>query len=292
MDVSTKLTMLKSMGFPMKERYERVVITPTMAKLLLEHFNNNPRGLNLAKAEEYAKEMSYGRWTSEESATFIRFNEDLDMKDGQHRIKAITIANMPIVMMVAWNCSHEENMDIGMKRSEMMFYKDGADWITTDIKAMAKQKLTLDKGTMAYGQSDANVGLSRSVIKNEILDKKSLYEEAKSVVRELIKSSKGYHKIQSGLYGGIYVHLIDNGYPKETVEKFFERIKNWRTDKDAEKILKAIKEDGTRNKVMAWVPLWGKTNGMSTKKSNKLERFTDVQNSNSLMLAMSAADET
>lgn len=289
MDKSLKVTMLKSMGFPMKERYESVTLTPTMAELLLEKFNNNIRKLNINKAKEYAKEMRSGRWTAEESATFIRFNEDLDMEDGQHRIKAITLAKVPVTMMVAWNCSHKENIDIGMKRSEMIFYKDGTDWITTDIKAMAKQKLTLDQGIMAYGQCDANVNLSRSIIKNEIISNKNLYLNAQAIARSMTDSVRGYYKIQRGLIGGIYAHLISSGYPEDMVEKFTDRIKNWRTDKKVENTFKGIKKDSTKNKVVAWLKIWAETNGLSTRRANKVKRFTDVEKP-SFTLMTSAAE--
>lgn len=73
------------------------LITPQVAAQMLER-NTSNRPLTVSLARRYASDMTAGRW--EYNGQDIIFAEDGELLDGQHRLTAVTLANMPVLMGV------------------------------------------------------------------------------------------------------------------------------------------------------------------------------------------------
>ena len=98
---------------------EVVNITPEMAAEWLEHNMANNRPLNTRTVNKYARIMRGGGWNLTHQG--IAFDEKGTLVDGQHRLKAIVTANMPVRMMVTRGVEHKEgeafSVDVGMRRT-------------------------------------------------------------------------------------------------------------------------------------------------------------------------------
>lgn len=73
-------------------------ITPRLAKEYLEKNTSNYRKLSHTTVWQYANDIENGRW--QENGEAIKFDEEGTLVDGQHRLKAIVMANVPACMMV------------------------------------------------------------------------------------------------------------------------------------------------------------------------------------------------
>ena len=90
-------------------------ITPELAKELLTH-NIVNRHLSMARAKQYAKDMENGLWQI--NGEGIAIDVDGNLKDGQHRLQAIVLANMPVQMFVIRGVSKDTTLyDRGRVRS-------------------------------------------------------------------------------------------------------------------------------------------------------------------------------
>lgn len=75
-------------------------ITPAQARRWLEK-NKVNRGLNLDRVNEYAHDMTLGKWELTEES--IALDKEENLVQGQHRLNAILVANKPIKMRVTRN---------------------------------------------------------------------------------------------------------------------------------------------------------------------------------------------
>ncbi len=79
---------------------ELVLVTPTMASEALK-FNPDNRNISDRIVEGYVRDMLCNRWI--QTSETISFGIDGNVQDGQHRLKAITLANIPISLNCAFN---------------------------------------------------------------------------------------------------------------------------------------------------------------------------------------------
>jgi len=78
--------------------HEIVMVTPSMAGRWLRENNTHNRPLYEATIEKYAREMKAGAWTV--TSQGIAFADDGTLLDGQQRLSAVVMANIPIKMLV------------------------------------------------------------------------------------------------------------------------------------------------------------------------------------------------
>lgn len=142
--------------------YNLEVITPEIAAQLLAT-NPNNRPLSLLTVRKYAEDMRGGRW--EQNGQTIVISSEGILLDGQHRLTALTSANISIAFLVVRNVQPESfsTIDNGKMRStgDILFIK-GVKY-SKNVAAAAR----LDFGYIAY--SKAQIGLAFST-KTEILD--------------------------------------------------------------------------------------------------------------------------
>ena len=75
-------------------QFETVTITPEIAESYLQH-NINNRPLKPKTVEKFAFSLSQGQWV--QNGDTIRFDLEGTLIDGQHRLKAVVKAQMPLV---------------------------------------------------------------------------------------------------------------------------------------------------------------------------------------------------
>lgn len=94
------------------------VITPAIAREYLKKNTDRNRKLSKKVVENYAATMREGNWYATHQG--IAFNNKGELIDGQHRLKAIIEANVPVVMNVTRGVESENGfyaVDIGRKRT-------------------------------------------------------------------------------------------------------------------------------------------------------------------------------
>ncbi|MCJ2085530.1 hypothetical protein MKK88_05910 [Methylobacterium sp. E-005] len=100
----------------LSQRFERngpfavmVEITPDLANLLLDR-NPDNRTPKAAQIETIARDIREGRW--EANGETIVVSRDGDLNDGQHRLAACIVADMPIVTLLAYGMERETRQTI------------------------------------------------------------------------------------------------------------------------------------------------------------------------------------
>lgn len=93
-----------------------VTVTPAMAAYWLEHLNKGNRHLSAIVAGRYAEAMKAGRWKLTHQA--IAFDSEGHILDGQHRLQAVVMADMPMQFWVIPNGDRDTFavLDVGRRR--------------------------------------------------------------------------------------------------------------------------------------------------------------------------------
>ena len=89
------------MGANSKETMGFINVTPAMAADWLEHNMPNNRKVKKSVVKRYAEDMARGAW--EKSYEPIVINKDGLLENGQHRLNAVILANVPVLMYVITN---------------------------------------------------------------------------------------------------------------------------------------------------------------------------------------------
>lgn len=78
---------------------EEKTITPAFAKDALERHNPRNRNISERRASTFARDMKAGRWISTHQG--IAFDVNGDLIDGQHRLRGVVLANVPVKMLIS-----------------------------------------------------------------------------------------------------------------------------------------------------------------------------------------------
>jgi hypothetical protein len=98
--------------------FKRQVVTPQMAKAWLKMNADNNRLPKQGRIPAYARDMRSGSWNSETGET-IKFAEDDTLIDGQNRLMAVILADVPVAFDVAYGLPADAMLviDSGKPRS-------------------------------------------------------------------------------------------------------------------------------------------------------------------------------
>jgi len=96
---------------------EKIKIGPELAEFMLNQKMQNQRKIDLKTVNKYARDMKNGYWI-ELLGDPIRFGKNGRLVDGQHRLKALIIANVELYFYVAYGLEEGDFMiiDKGKKR--------------------------------------------------------------------------------------------------------------------------------------------------------------------------------
>lgn len=200
-------------------------ITPKMAKELLTH-NIVNRPLNASRAQQYAKDMKNGLWQI--NGEGVAIDVDGNLKDGQHRLQAIILANIPVQMFVVRGVSRDTTLyDRGRVRSiSDAWIIDGYDpkIYNATSSAMAKLHYAIINNT----EKNVSDGTCLKFIqKNEKIIEKVFEisgggahgkKGGKVVTRNTVIMTSSFHAIVSGEVSDEtierFLRVVRTGYPE------------------------------------------------------------------------------
>lgn len=95
-------------------------ITPKIAKKWLEK-NMNFRNVRASAVQRYSRDMSAGKW--ELNAETIKFDREGHLIDGQNRLEACVLADVPFRSLVAFEVETHKGIDEGAVRTVVEEFK-------------------------------------------------------------------------------------------------------------------------------------------------------------------------
>ena len=97
-----------------------MLVTPEVAKTMLAKNTNNYRKINSKVVDQYASDMKHGRWV--DNGETIVFDEDGNLKNGQHRLTAIVRSGVSLMLTVVSGVDRNiNNYDQHFKRTLSQF---------------------------------------------------------------------------------------------------------------------------------------------------------------------------
>lgn len=181
---------------------EVILITPEMAKEFLKK-NVRNRKLSQKTVNKYADDMKKGRWTL--NGETIQFNKKGELQNGQHRLNAIILANVSIMVLVVTDIEDErafETIDQGLMRGAHTILQlrgvPNANRMVSISKKLLLWDQTEDKGNFS-------VSVRKSLSNGEIADYYEEHKEEIDLVYNIIKdatilrTSKSYSAVITAL---------------------------------------------------------------------------------------------
>lgn len=202
-------------------KFETKTITPEMAKVMLTK-NGTNRKLRRRIVAEYAKDMKSGRWLGN-TGEGIKFGDNNELLDGQHRLNAIMAAGVGVKMLVVTGLSTPDVfgvIDSGLKRSSGdALYTMGiknASIVSSIIKAWNSLKVGSGR-TNASGEIQS---LTNSQVVELYYDRQKFWQE---IARESVNYySKIYKAVSPTFIGAIWAYFYDIN--KTQADKFMENL--------------------------------------------------------------------
>lgn len=189
----------------------RVAVTPRQAKYLLKHCNKANRRINKAHVETLKRDMENGNWYND--IDYIGFNREGMLINGQHRLKALSEANVEsIYLKFDFNTEQHISMDTGRTRKYTdqitISKKFGVEILPNKWKSIVTAGLKINNPKLnlsntelfeigqAYGEDLA------------ICDEKGLFDLGKKASGITVKSSLFWAYL-SGVDIEVLTHMAD-----------------------------------------------------------------------------------
>lgn len=197
--------------------YKEVVITPEMAKKILEN-NVINRTLKPHRIKLYAEEMKSGRWQL--NGEDIHISKSGNLLDGQHRLLAIIEAGVPVKIGIKTNVS-----------DDVSIYDRGTPRSTSDILSFRGMDKTLASKTVVsvvklhYAIKRSKLILSDDMIQEFIEKNSDLLLHVIALIRAR-QGNKGGSRVNCKnaclMLGALYA--LNAGVGFDVLDKFFEII--------------------------------------------------------------------
>lgn len=125
----------------------RMTITPAMAETWLGR-NTRNRHIRPVTVQIYARDMAEGSW--QYTGESIKFDTEGRLLDGQHRLRAIIEANVPVDMEVIedLNPDAQDVLDTGLKRTFADMLRMSEVPYATTVAAAARIGLAVERGVI------------------------------------------------------------------------------------------------------------------------------------------------
>lgn len=196
----------------MQIKTEVVRITPAMALKWLETTNRNNRHMRITLAEKYARDMENGHWDLTHQG--IAFYHDGTLADGQHRLKAITICNKTIPMMVTKNLPKTTAQAIDQNAPRQMHdviqITGGPIWADKHVVAIARTAM------IRFTIRSNNVQCTPT----EVIDYIKRHGEELRFVASITPTKKRF--LTTSALCANYFCAIKAGEPREKLRRFAE----------------------------------------------------------------------
>ena len=201
-------------------KFEKINITPSMAAGFLK---NNPMNRKLKKriVASYAVAMKNGDW-KEDSPEVISFSGGGVLIDGQHRLNAIVVAQVPVTMWVATDVPKEVFVCLnqGAKRTTADIF--GIKGVSNEnlTAATIKAYLKIKSGVVLYGSSNSEDKVYTEFLLNTYMKSPEYWQQ---IVQEGEKFYKDFMKIiPPSFICAYYAAFCD--VDKVQAKQFMERL--------------------------------------------------------------------
>ena len=221
------------------------VITPAAARAMLrtsEELGAKNRKVSNNHVELYANDIRSGNWKLNGDA--IKLDEDGRILDGQHRLRACVLANMPMRTMVMTGVSKDafDTLDCGRART------------TSQVLQMAEVKYNSLIACIIRGAAEIRtVGhtdmkekrLSNIAALEEYKANSEIYGKAAAVGTSAVGET---HAMTQKMAGSVYFYLVhDLQQDPEKVEKFIREITSF--DSSASPVLDKLRKWNLANRM-------------------------------------------
>jgi hypothetical protein len=186
---------------------EKVLVSPAIAEGFLSK-NVKNRNLRQSAVSKYAKEMKLGRWR-ENTGELIKFSENGNLIDGQHRLEAVILSGVSIYFHVAKNLKENitDVLDTGSNRSSSDVFKLNNVQYSASMPSIIQQYYAMKNNRITARGLHKDEKLSN----NELLSK--YYENSFFWDKAAAKTAYLYEKfskiLSHALIGGMYAHFYD-----------------------------------------------------------------------------------
>lgn len=147
---------------------EIIIVTPDMAQEWLSKNCDHNRTIKTKTVYSYARDMKNGNWYLTHRG--IAFDKDGHLIDGQHRLRAIVLAGVPVKMVVMRDVPKESMgfVDIGVTRStvDMLKMRYDEKYITNTTSVAAAKFMMC--GWKNFSKKFTNAEIEKYII--ELLD--------------------------------------------------------------------------------------------------------------------------
>lgn len=185
---------------------QTVLITPDLAaQWLIKNTNNRP--LTMSRVQSYVRDIQTGQWKYTHQG--IAFYVDGTLADGQHRLKAISMSNIAVPMLVTHNLPKEVSTVLDQNKPRTLYQSlniEGKVWVRKEMVAIAR--------CMLSGGYTIQSNQSPSVIEDYLDKYRTLLEMAVRVA-----PTKKRAVTQSVVLAAYFTALV-NGVEFERVRRF------------------------------------------------------------------------
>lgn len=184
-----------------------VLITPAMAKEILDSSNTDNRRFRMWWAIALASSIKRGDWLLTHQG--IAFDENGRLLDGQHRLKAVILSGIPVLMFVFKGLDPKGFMaiDVGVKRS------------VSDTTGLEKSTAEVCRKLAAIaGFTGSTCTTSQQVVEVADVGVKEIHER----LIEYCGTSKKIYS--SAAVRAAAVTLVMDGYPEDKVFKMYRDV--------------------------------------------------------------------
>lgn len=206
------------------------VITPETAKVYLDH-NVKNRSENKGHVAFLAKMMTAGEWQVNGEA--IVFDENGDLVNGQHRLKACILANVPFTTMVVRGVQPETfyTFDSGCGRKVAQVFQiadiPNSTTVSSIISNYCKIRTSKTNSLEAYNRvGSAKYYVTAKISNAELLE---IYNNDMDFWQNTFKVASGWYGrcrlLTKTQLGSILAFLVkEKGYAFDFVSDFFDQL--------------------------------------------------------------------
>lgn len=148
---------------------DTVNVTPEMAQEWLDKFNTRNRAISRSKVNLYKNDIKQGNWSLTHQG--IAFYVNKELADGQHRLKAIAEAGIPVKTIIMRNLPMGVGADIDRHKTrteaDAIRIGDLSEWIASQEIQVIKMIIMCHKGRVST-YSPREIAEIGELMRNEV----------------------------------------------------------------------------------------------------------------------------
>jgi hypothetical protein len=186
---------------------EKVLVSPAIAEIFLSK-NLKNRTIRHYAVSKYAKQMQSGGWR-EDTGELIKFSENGNLIDGQHRLEAVVLSGVSVYFHVAKNLKENitDVLDTGSNRSSADVFKLNNVQYSGSMPSIIQQYYAMKNNRITARGLHKDEKLSNSELLSKYYENSLFWDKTAAKTTYLYEQ---FSKILScALIGGMYAHFYD-----------------------------------------------------------------------------------